>query len=622
MNIKMSISQARDTLQSVEEHTRATIKTLFAFLHAQGQGDYLGERVTQLEHSLQCAYLATQSIEYKNDPEVVLAALLHDVGRFIPAAEKMDKMITSDGQYVGRMSHEVLGESYLRQIGFSERVCKLVGAHVMAKRYLVATDKTYHDGLSETSKRTLRFQGGGFTEMEVLEAQKDPWLQAKLAVRRWDDLAKDPNCVVSPLEAYEEIAYHCLLESRSKFTLHSREYHIPTQPTVVICIDGFDPEYLDSGFKRGLLPTFKSIVENGFHAAAKSCMPSFTNPNNVSIITGAPPSFHGIAGNFFLDRETGEAKMITDDSLLRGSTLLEQMFQRGVRIGAITAKDKLRKILGHGLKGAISFSAERAADCTLEENGIEDVEKWLGQPAPSQYSGELSLFVLDAGIKLLQEKRSDFLYLTLSDYIQHKHAPGSKEADDFMGAIDERMQKLTELAPVVGVTGDHGMNQKSNESGEPNVIFLEEALNANFGPDASRVICPITDPFVRHHGALGSFVRVYLKDISKLESMLSFCKSLPEIEEALSREDAAEKYEMPLDREADIVVISKSHAVMGSKKADHDLSQLKDHPLRSHGGLSEQDVPVLMSKPVDTELASGKSWRNYDIFDLVLNWSA
>ncbi|KAJ5671594.1 hypothetical protein N7507_000721 [Penicillium longicatenatum] len=622
MNLKMSIPQASGTLRSVEEHTRATIKILFAFLHAQGQGDYLGERVTQLEHSLQCAYLATKSTAYTNDPEVILAALLHDVGRFIPAAEKMDKMITPDGQYVGRVSHEVLGETYLRQIGFSERVCKLVGAHVMAKRYLVATDKTYHDGLSETSKRTLRFQGGGFTEAEVLEAQKDPWLQAKLAVRRWDDLAKDPECIVSPLEAYEDIAFQCLLKSRSKFTLHSREYHIPTQPTIVVCIDGFDPEYLDSGFKRGLLPTFKSIVENGFHAAAKSCMPSFTNPNNVSIITGAPPSCHGIAGNFFLDRETGEAKMITDDSLLRGSTLLEQMFQRGVRIGAITAKDKLRKILGHGLKGAICFSAECAADCTLEENGIENVEKWLGQPAPSQYSGELSLFVLDAGIKLLQEERSDFLYLTLSDYIQHKHAPGSKDADEFMGAIDARLQKLIELAPVVGVTGDHGMNQKSNESGEPNVIFLEEALNANFGPDASRVICPITDPFVRHHGALGSFVRVYLKDISKLRSMLSFCQSLPEIEEALNREDAAEKYEMPFDREADIVVISKSHAVMGSKKADHDLSQLKDHPLRSHGGLSEQHIPVLMTKPVGYKIPNGKSWRNYDIFDLVLNWSA
>lgn len=158
MNLKMAISQTPDVLTSVEEHTWSTIKTLFDFLHAQGQGDYLGERVTQLEHSLQCAQLALDSKEYNQDPEVILAALLHDVGRFIPAAEKMEKMFAPDGQYVGRMSHEILGESYLRQIGFSERICQLVGAHVMAKRYLVSTDKTYHDGLSETSKRTLRFQ--------------------------------------------------------------------------------------------------------------------------------------------------------------------------------------------------------------------------------------------------------------------------------------------------------------------------------------------------------------------------------------------------------------------------------------------------------------------------------
>ncbi|KAJ6104605.1 hypothetical protein N7523_010925 [Penicillium sp. IBT 18751x] len=621
MNLKMTGAQNAQPLESVRESTRKAIKSLFAFLHAQGQGDYLGERVTQLEHSLQCAHLATESVEYGRDIEVILAALLHDVGRFIPAAEKMAKMITSDGQYVGRQSHEVLGESYLRSLGFSERVCQLVGAHVMAKRYLVATDRKYYDDLSETSKRTLRFQGGGFTEEEVIKAQKDPWLGAKLSVRRWDDLAKKPDVTVPPLEMYEEMAYECLLKSRSKFSLHSKEYRTPTEPTVVVCIDGFDPEYLRSGFERGVLPNFKKLVDNGFHATAKSCMPSFTNPNNVSIITGAPPSAHGIAGNFFLDRETGEEKMITDDSLLRGSTLLEQMHRRGVRIAAITAKDKLRKILAHGLNsGAICFSAERATGCSLEENGIADVEKWLGQPAPSQYSGTLSLFVLDAGIKLLQEKRSDFLYLTFSDYIQHKYAPGSKEADEFMGAIDERLGRLVDLASVVGVTGDHGMSQKSNEAGEPNVLFLEEALNEKFGAEASRVICPITDPFVRHHGALGSFVRVYLKDPAQLQPMLSHCCALPEVEEALTGEDAARKYEMPLDREGDIVVISKSHTVIGSKKADHDLSNVKDHPLRSHGGLSEQDIPVIVSKPrLPTNAAPAKQWRNYDVFDLVLN---
>jgi putative nucleotidyltransferase with HDIG domain len=165
MNFKLPAIEKEQPLVSVREHTRETVKSLFAFLYAQGQGDYLGERVTQLEHSLQCAYLAKKSAEYGHDDEVVLAALLHDVGRFIPAAEKMGKMISPDGQYIGRQSHEILGESYLRSIGFSERVCQLVGAHVMAKRYLVATDKSYHDGLSETSKRTLRFQVQFYTRI-------------------------------------------------------------------------------------------------------------------------------------------------------------------------------------------------------------------------------------------------------------------------------------------------------------------------------------------------------------------------------------------------------------------------------------------------------------------------
>jgi phosphonoacetate hydrolase len=295
-----------------------------------------------------------------------------------------------------------------------------------------------------------------------------------------------------------------------------------------------------------------------------------------------------------------------------------------VKVAAITAKDKLRKILAHGLQTlAICFSAERAADCTLEDNGITDVEQWLGRPAPSQYSGDLSLFVLDAGVKLLQEGRSDFLYLTLSDYIQHKHAPGSKEADEFMQAIDSRLEQLVRLGATVGVTGDHGMSAKSTADGEPNVLFLEDVLNEKFGGDAARVICPITDPFVRHHGALGSFVRVYLKDTAQLESMLSVCWSLPEVEIALSGEDAARDYEMPVDREADIVVISTANTVIGSSKAKHDLSKVRDHPLRSHGGLSEQDIPVLLSKPVKgLKMAEAESWRNYDIFDLALNWSA
>lgn len=142
-------------LPSVEHHAAETVQQLFAFLTAQGKGDYLGERVSQLEHSLQAAQLAVNA---NADNDLVLGALLHDVGRFIPASEKMPRMIAPNGTCVGRASHEALGESYLRELGFSETICQLVGAHVMAKRYLTAVDGEYYDGLSQTSKTTLKYQ--------------------------------------------------------------------------------------------------------------------------------------------------------------------------------------------------------------------------------------------------------------------------------------------------------------------------------------------------------------------------------------------------------------------------------------------------------------------------------
>lgn len=303
--------------------------------------------------------------------------------------------------------------------------------------------------------------------------------------------------------------------------------------------------------------------------------------------------------------------MIKDDKLLRGSTILEQMSQRGVRIAAVTAKDKLRRIIQHGLDGAICFSAECAKDCTTAEHGIADVEEWIGRPAPPQYSGDLSIFVLDAGIHLLQEDRADLLYLTLSDYIQHKYAPGTKESDEFLAAVDKRLGMMVNLGATVAVTGDHGMNDKAKDDGSPNVLFLAEALEQKWGKSFSRVICPITDPFVRHHGALGSFVRLYRNEQSvDDEQILEFCRSLPEVELAMTGEEAAARFEMPLDREGDFVLVAKKNAVIGSRKDEHEMSGLMHHRLRSHGGLSEQSVPLLRSTPTQRATAAAtKRWR-------------
>ncbi len=404
-------------------------------------------------------------------------------------------------------------------------------------------------------------------------------------------------------------------------TLHSREYALPQVPTVVICIDGCDPEYITRGIADGICPTIARCYQNGFGAVADCVMPSFTNPNNVSVVTGAPPAVHGIGGNYFLDRETGREIMMTDAAMLRGETILGLLSQAGVPTAAVTAKDKLRKVLGHGMAG-ICFSSEKADQCNVAEHGVTDVPALVGRAVPDMYSGDLSLFVLDAGLALLRTGQARLLYLSLSDYIQHKFAPGAAQSDAFLAAVDARLQAFIDAGAVVACIADHGMSDKTDEQGQPNAIFLQDQLEAEFGPGSARVICPITDPFVRHHGALGSFVRIYAKDPSHIPAMKQAIEKMTGVHEVLSGREAAERLELPLDREADLVAISEASFVLGSRQDEHDLSTVGDHPLRSHGGLSEQRVPFFLSHPLTPayrQRAIDGRLRNFDIFDYALN---
>ena len=388
--------------------------------------------------------------------------------------------------------------------------------------------------------------------------------------------------------------------------LNGRRYRKPERPTVVICVDGFDPAYVERGIGDGILPTIAGFGREGWLGAADAVMPTFTNPNNVSIVTGAPPSVHGIAGNYYLDRETRREVMITDDRLMRSETLLSLMSQADVPTAAVTAKDKLRRMLGRGLDG-VCFSSE-CADA--------GVEAMVGRARPDMYSADLSLFVLDAGLTLLERGDARLLYLSLSDYVQHGHAPGDPEADAFHKALDERVARFVELGAVVGLVADHGMNDK------PRVIFLEDELSGSFGWGAARVICPITDPFVRHHGALGSFVRVYARDDSDIAAMMRVSAALPGVAGVFDRAEASQRFELPYDREADFVVLGNADTAIGAARDEHDLSGLAGHRLRSHGGQSEQRVPFILSRPLTPEYrrrAETGGLRNFDIFDFALN---
>jgi phosphonoacetate hydrolase len=401
---------------------------------------------------------------------------------------------------------------------------------------------------------------------------------------------------------------------------NGRRYALPRHPTVVICYDGCDPAYVEHGLASGILPTIARLRTQGFVGSAQAVVPTFTNPNNVSIVTGAPPAVHGISGNYVLDRATGERRMITDARLMRCGTILAALADAGVPVAVVTAKDKLLRMLARDMRG-IAFSSEYADRANLAENGIADVEAMVGRPKPDQYSADLSLFVLEAGLHLLRSRRATLLYLSLSDYVQHAWAPGAPEADAFNRAVDSLIGQMIEAGAVVGVVADHGMNDKARPDGAPNVVFLEDELNARFGAGAATVICPITDPFVRHHGALGSFVRVYVNR-GDAKAMMAATAALPGVEAVLDGAEAARAYELPPELEGDFTVLGDAGTVIGSSRDEHDLSGLAGHRLRSHGGLQERTVPFIVSRPLNAEYAAraaGGAVRNYDIFDFALN---
>jgi len=351
-------------------------------------------------------------------------------------------------------------------------------------------------------------------------------------------------------------------------------------------------------------------------------MPSFTNPNNISVITGVPPSVHGISGNFFLNPATGREAMMDQPEFLRADSILAKFSQNGAKVAAITAKNKLAKMLAAGLTNGITFSAEKANECQAAMSGIVDCLKYVGKPLPSEYSADLSLFVLEAGIRILEREHPDIVYLSLSDYIQHKYAPGSPEATDFYVAIDNAIGRLLAAGATVAVTGDHGMNDKSRADGSPNVVFLQDLLDHQFGQDKTQVILPITDPYVKHHGALGSYATVFLRPEVSRAAVLTLLNQQPGIELTLSREAAATTFDLPPDRIGDVVVISDRGTTLGKSKATLDLSELGGMRLRSHGGLSDRNVYLMFSRPLNDEyarIALSRQLRNFDVFDFVLN---
>lgn len=402
--------------------------------------------------------------------------------------------------------------------------------------------------------------------------------------------------------------------------VNERNYALPKQPTVVVCVDGCEPDYLAQAVGTGHMPWLKKTLELGTGLVADCVVPSFTNPNNLSIVTGVPPSVHGICGNYLYDTATGQEVMMNDVKWLRAPTLLAALADAGMKVAVITAKDKLRSLLGHKMKG-ICFSSEKADQVSLAENGIEGVLELVGLPLPSVYSADLSEFVFAAGVKLMEKVRPDVMYLSTTDYIQHKHAPGTVGANQFYAMMDRYLGQLDAMGCVIALTADHGMNAKAGMDGKPDVVYLQDWMDAQLGAAKARVILPITDPYVVHHGALGSFATVYLPNDCNGPALAAQLAKVQGIECVLTRSQAAERFELPADRIGDWVVVSERSTVIGTAASRHDLTAL-EVPLRSHGGISEQRVPLIVNRALRQPSPDNeRRLRNFDAFDLALNYA-
>lgn len=397
------------------------------------------------------------------------------------------------------------------------------------------------------------------------------------------------------------------------FAANDRVYRAPARPVLAICADGWDPAYVDDALERSLMPNLAAaLAAGGTYVIARAQVPTFTNPNNVAIVTGVSAARNGIAGNHYRDAD-GREVQVTDPSFLRATTIHAAAMQAGLEVLCVTAKDKLRRLLA--AEGVPAFSAEQADEQSLADG--TPITSVLGRPNPHIYDWELSPYTIDMAVALAQHMHATLVYASLTDFVQHAAAPGEPLSDEFYRSVDDSLSRALDAGFVVGLVADHGMRAKARPNGTPNVRFLDEALAAS-NVRSGHTLCPITDPYVVHHAALGSLAWVHLDDLDELDRARGALASLSGVEGVLDRDAAAASFDLPADRIGDLVVLADAHTVLGKSREAHDLSALPG-TLRSHGGLHERSVPMILCQPVAADALSGRELRNSDLHELLLN---
>jgi phosphonoacetate hydrolase len=338
-----------------------------------------------------------------------------------------------------------------------------------------------------------------------------------------------------------------------------------------ICLDGWDPSYL----KNIRLPSLNRIKEAGAFRLIDAAVPTLTNVNHVSMLTGAYPEKHGITGNYGFARESGNYFYIDSPEFIKEPLITVRFRKAGFKTVLLTVKAKLEGLLSTGM--SLSLSAESAPPEWVKRFG----------PPGDIYSAEANLWLFKVACELLEEPGPKFIYLTSSDWITHAFGPGSPEANDYFARVDKAIGEILERFPKINlcVTADHGMNDKSTAL-DPGRLLTHNGIGA--------VTVPlIRDRYVVHHKNLGGACCVFLNEQKYVQDAVSFISSCPGVENAVDAATAASTYRLPRNLIGDIFILGDRKTVFGALAEPESVVRV-----RSHGSLHEQKIPFFGYGPV------------------------
>ena len=363
---------------------------------------------------------------------------------------------------------------------------------------------------------------------------------------------------------------------------------------LIILIDGGDPAY----FEASPTPNLDRIEGEGARFIVSCQMPSVTNVNNVSMICGAPPSAHGITANYFLNPETGEEVYMESGDFVRAPTLMEMGRASGRKTAVLASKQKLCDMIGKGAEAVVT---------------AEDPPGWLIEKAGAKeeiYSGAVNLWLLRAARAVLEDQKPDLLYVTTTDFLQHKFGPERIEAQEHHAALDKEIGKLVDSwmsahkDGAIFITADHGMRDKTRAL-DPGVILRAQGV-------AAEAVPIIKDRYVVHHGNQGGAAYVHLESDDALPDAVAILKACPGIEDALTRQEAATRFQLMAERVGDIMVLADEETVFGvMEEAEREVR------LRSHGSLHESEVPLWSLNAPD--FAPGDAPRHFESVRYVMD---